>query len=162
MKIWILPFSICLLLLSGCVNAGAAAQTHRERARAEAAMLEFYALLHEGRYDEAASLYGGSYEILRGYNPDLDPEDRSGLLRSACTLNGFYCAPVRRVLEAVPRADGAFEFTVEFEGEDGPFTLRACCDSSAEDLTGETQFQVGVLPSGGGEYRIESLPIYVP
>jgi hypothetical protein len=55
------------------------------------ALLSFFSALANELYPEAVRLYGGSYEILRGWNPDQDPADLTGLWQSACRYNGLQC-----------------------------------------------------------------------
>jgi hypothetical protein len=69
---------------------------------AEAALTDFYDLLNQGEYEKAVELYGGSYEELEYFNPEMDPEDRAGLLAAACEINGFFCLPVSSVTAIDP------------------------------------------------------------
>jgi hypothetical protein len=54
-------------------------------------LTRYLAALNEGQYDEAAGLYGGSYEQLIEFNPSLDSSSKPDLLKAACTVNGFQC-----------------------------------------------------------------------
>lgn len=61
-------------------------------------VLETYlTALHEGRYEEAVTLYGGAYETLQGLNPSVDREDYSGLFANACEFNGYQCLTVHSI-----------------------------------------------------------------
>ena len=46
-------------------------------------LVDFLESLHVGNYDEAAQLYGGTYETMTDQNPDIDPNDHTALLRNA-------------------------------------------------------------------------------
>jgi hypothetical protein len=48
-------------------------------------LLTFFTLLHDGGYDEAALLYGGSYDDIRVQNPDVLANDYAALWQAACT-----------------------------------------------------------------------------
>ncbi|NOK60722.1 MAG: hypothetical protein GFH27_549297n323 [Chloroflexi bacterium AL-W] len=83
-------------------------------------VLETYlTALHEGRYADAAALYGGTYEALHGMNPSVDREDYSGLLTNACEFNGYQCLAVHSVTleEAVSPTEHVF--LVEFVDNNG-------------------------------------------
>jgi len=55
----------------------------------------FFNRLAAGQYAAAATLYGGSYETLVGFNPDIDPVDVAALWRHGCEMNGLQCLLVR-------------------------------------------------------------------
>jgi len=54
-------------------------------------MINFFVSLNQARYEQAVSLYGGSYEILEGYNPGIDPASKSEFLKAGCEFNGLTC-----------------------------------------------------------------------
>lgn len=83
--------------------------------QARATLIAYLSALNEGRYAEAAQLYGGSYELLHEYNPGVAPSDKAGLLEGACTANGFVCARVHAIVDAEARSPTEFVFTVELE-----------------------------------------------
>lgn len=126
-------------------------------------MIEFFALLHDGEYEQAAAFYGGSYDELTSKNPDLDPADGTSLFRNGCTLNGYQCL---EILEAEP-ADSAgvddFAFNVRFQNDDGtPFVLGPCCGATATEQPPVEVFRVVVHRTGDGSFRVMTLPVYVP
>ena len=47
-------------------------------------LIRFFALLNEKKYSESDLLHGGSYEKVRGWNPDIDPSEHAVLLAGAC------------------------------------------------------------------------------
>jgi hypothetical protein len=123
----------------------------------------FLLLLNEGRYDEAAPLYGGSYDALRDNNPDLPPTDFPGLLRNACEINGFQClAPSNMTLVKSTPAD-EFVFDVEFRNPDGSLFIRGpCCGASPTDQPPESVFTYDVVRSPQGGFIVTGMPPYVP
>ncbi len=52
-------------------------------------LTDFLSLLQSKEYESAELLFGGSYDMLIGYNPDLDPADHAALLERACEVNGL-------------------------------------------------------------------------
>jgi len=80
------------------------------------AIERFLLAMHEGRYEDAAQLYGGDYMLLQMYNPTVAPEDHAALLKNACEVNGFRClAP----LSIAPSAQLPGAYDVTFRAEDG-------------------------------------------
>lgn len=117
-------------------------------------------------YQNAAVLYGGSYETLVEMNPEIAPKDHATLLRNACQANGFQCLHLREVLstEAVVEENGAQEFriTVNLLNPDGSvFSLGPCC---GEDPAGEpqTEFVFIVRQMEDGAFKVLNLPPYMP
>ncbi len=122
--------------------------------------IEFYS------YEQAARMYGGSYETLMEMNPDADPDDRASLLRLACEANGFMCLRLREVLSTAvePREGGAqaIYFTVNLMNPDGSvFFQGPCCGAEASESP-ESEFQFTVLALAEGGMEVLQLPPYVP
>jgi hypothetical protein len=100
---------------------------------------------------EAAALYGGNYQVLEGYNPDLDPNDRAALFQNACQINGFVCnlAVKNYVSESQP-SETEFVFVIEFQTEDGElFSLGPCCGADPTESLPMTQFEYHVQNVNG-------------
>jgi hypothetical protein len=66
-------------------------QENNTETLAEKTLGDYLLYLSEGNYAQAADLYGGSYDLLQGYNPTVDPSDFAALLEQGCTLNGLRC-----------------------------------------------------------------------
>jgi len=129
---------------------------------AREALGSFFAELNAGRYKAAARWYGGSYEILVGYNPEVDPGDFTTLWQNGCQVNGLQCLPLRTISFNERTSKGEYIFTVEFNKPDGAlFLLEACC---GEEPTTPPQFQFEyrVVKGGDGTFRVLDLPVYVP
>ena len=58
-------------------------------------LVNFLTLLHNGKYAEAAPLYGGDYEALQVFNPEIDPADKAALWTWACDNQLLQCLEVR-------------------------------------------------------------------
>lgn len=128
---------------------------------AEQTIRSFFDELSIGNYAAAAELYGGSYVVLQGYNPDVHPENHAALLQRACEANGFQCLPVRSI-DIVQNIDDGSEFVVEFNNPDGSLFSRGPCCGADEPEEPETEFVYRVVESSGGGLLVMDLPVYVP
>jgi uncharacterized coiled-coil protein SlyX len=125
---------------------------------AVAALTGFLSAMRSGRYDDAAVLYAGSYEVLHDWNPTVDPSDHEALLEAACDLQLLCGLEVERVLPGLVDAD-EYGFYLEFTQDGEPFSLGPCCgDDSTEP---QTQFPFQVISTDDG-YKVLTLPVYVP
>ena len=132
-------------------------------AEARLALIEFYDALNQRTYERAAALYGGKYEVLQGYNPDLDPMNQAALLEAGCTFNGLMCLKTLDVtlIQAVEARE--FAFAVTFANPDGSlFVLGPCCGASEEDMPPVSTFTVHVTCEDDGPCLVLELPPYVP
>jgi hypothetical protein len=131
--------------------------------QAQAALVEFFAALNAGEYAQAALLYGGSYETLQGFNPDVDPNDQTSLMRAGCTINGLMCLPVLDLTFVAGNDQQAFVFDVAFANPDGSqFVLGPCCGATEEEMPPVSVFQVNVTCQPNSTCSVLDLPPYVP
>jgi hypothetical protein len=130
-----------------------------EANKAETAMRTFFSALASGQYADAVTLYGGEYETLRGWNPDLSPSDYATLWQHGCGQNGLVCMEVLEVIEVTEKENG-FEFTVTFKMKDGElFQFTGCCGETLPQPI--TEYEISVQKEDDG-YKVLSLPPYVP
>ena len=130
--------------------------------QARVALETFFSLLHDQRYTEAADYYGGTYDLLREWNPTVDPDDYATLWRNGCTMNGFQCLKIGTVVEQTEVSETLFLFVVEFVNEDGTQFVRGpCCGASASVDPPESRFEYTVLLVEGN-YLVQEMPVYVP
>ncbi len=124
-------------------------------------LLAFFALLHEGRYAEAAPLYGGPYDVIRDHNPDISQDDYAALWQAVCTRQTL-CLSVARIVEEKPVAPDEFEFVIEFIWRDGTlFKFGPCCGASEAEMPPVWQFPYTVKKIDG-QYRVMRGPVYLP
>lgn len=128
---------------------------------AESALRNYFSLLHAGRYAEAATHYGGNYEVLQSYNPGESPDDHAALLRDACTVNGFQCLAVHAIKDAQTIAPDTFQFSVEFDKADGSLLVQAGCCGAETSSTPQFAFTFTVKRVDG-RYLVQELPVYTP
>jgi hypothetical protein len=130
---------------------------------AQRTLVAFLENLHAGRYEEAARLYGGSYEIMIDHNPNLDPIDHIGLLRNACTINGAECLELKSFALKNDPASNEFDFKVEFMNEDGSiFVLGPCCGGNETDTPPQSVFPFTVIKKDTGDFVVIEMPPYMP
>ncbi len=128
---------------------------------ARQALLTYLSALDAGRFGEAARFYGGEYEILIGYNPEIDPSSHAALFEAACTVNGFLCQlELKSILQETRVSDTEFRFTIEFQNQDGTLYEHPCVETGAAECWLQTQFDLTVI-SLDGQFRVLELPIYV-
>jgi hypothetical protein len=157
----ILTSLLIVILLLGCSPRGNV-ETGDEIDSARQSLLNFFSLLHEHQFDKAMNYYGGDYEELRYFNPDVPSHYRDALLRQACTVNGYLCMEVKSILHEEQLDELTYSFTVEFQNEDGSlFILGPCCGASEEEMPPKSDFQYTVI-FREGRYQVMSLPVYVP
>jgi hypothetical protein len=93
---------------------------------ARQAMLTFFTALADGRYEDAAALYGGSYEEAIAQDPGISADQPTQAWMSICTSE--FCLPVSDILDSRALAADEFEFLVGFAGQNGfRFDYSICC-----------------------------------
>jgi hypothetical protein len=137
-------------------------QNPEDLAAARAALTAYLEHLNEGRFEEAVKYYGGSYEELVYFNPDIDQSDRAALFEAACTINGMVCLPLMNVVDEAQISSAEFRITVELKDENGKqFVFGPCCGADPAEEPPQTQFLYTVLKVDG-EFLVQEPPIYVP
>jgi hypothetical protein len=150
---------LTLVLLALILTACSSANGETEQTKAETATRTFFSALANGRYAEAVALYGGEYELLAGWNPDLSPTDYTSLWQRGCEQNGLVCMEVMEVINTV-EIEGGFEFTVTFKMKDGElFEFTGCCGETLPEPI--TEYQISVQKDDDG-YKVLSMPPYIP
>ena len=129
---------------------------------AQAVLIDFFALLSQGQYDEADALYGGSYEQMQAWNPDIDPADHEALWKRACEQNGLQCLEIRSAIFKGLRGDTNV-FQVEFSNPDSSlFVLGPCCGANETEMPPVSQFEYEVARIALGKFAVMTPPPYVP
>ncbi len=129
---------------------------------AREALSTYFSLLHAGRYSEAIEHYGGSYEILRVWNPDVDGDDYVTLFERGCTANGLMCVQMGKIVDQEQLSPTEFRFLVEFVNDDGtPFVLGPCCGATEEEMPPQREFTFTVTKVDN-RFLVQDLPVYVP
>ncbi len=128
---------------------------------AREALIAFFSLLHAERYGEAIHYYGGTYDILRDWNPDVDEDDYATLFKRGCTSNGLKCLRIRIIVREEEVSPTEFIFIVEFMNDDGTVFARGpCCGTEEEELP-QTRFCFTVKKVDD-RFLVQDLPVYVP
>ena len=151
-----LTFSLIIfMLLAGCTSVS------NDQESAHQVLVDFFQYLSSAQYEDAAKLFAGDYEVLRGNNPGVGSQDYIQLLQNACQFNGFQCLPV--LTSEFKEQKGDIQvFTVEFSNPDGSlFVLGPCCGADETEQPPQSQFEFRVQKMGG-DFKVLDLPVYVP
>lgn len=120
---------------------------------AQSALQKYFQLLHDHRYTEAVTYYGGSYDELASLNPD-DASNHADLLKDACTQNGYQCLTVKSVTGAEAVDSDTYTFRVEFTQDDGSLLVRPSDQAGVDSFV--FPFTVKQVE---GHYLVQELPI---
>ena len=124
------------------------------------ALLAFFTYLNEGRYSDAAALYGGPLDAIIVPDPGSPPADPGQFWEEACFL--LQCLLVADIVEEEQVAPDEFRFLVEFMWDDGTrFVLGPCCGASKADMPPVWQFPYTVKVVAG-QFVVMEPPQYVP
>lgn len=99
-----------------------------EQGMANDALWRYVSALAAGKdnpneYQQAANLYGGSWEALIQQNPDVPANNLPALLQRACEVNIYNCAPPQQI-QTAGEQDG-FLFDVQYvDGSKGRFRVQ--------------------------------------
>ncbi len=125
-------------------------------------LVSFLTLLHNGKYAEAAPLYGGDYEALQVFNPQIDPADKVALWAWVCDNKLLQCLEVRSATFKNLSGD-SYIFQVEFSNPDGSlFILGPCCGATETEMPPVSQFEYTVSRNAEHRYAVMNPPPYVP
>jgi hypothetical protein len=130
---------------------------------ARQALIVFFAQLQAGEYELAVDLYGGSYDVLTGFNPNVEPSDRATLWRNGCSINSLNCLVTRTVTLAGRPSVNEYIFDVEFSTREGDlFVLGPCCGATETEQPPVSRFPIRVVKGSDGFFRVIDLPPYIP
>jgi len=125
-------------------------------------LIDFLNLLHTENYADAAPLYGGDYEQLQVFNPEIDPNDRVALWSWVCDNQLLQCLEVRSITFQEIVGD-SYTFQVEFNNPDGSlFVLGPCCGANETEMPPVSQFEFTVTRNADGKFVVMNTPPYVP
>ena len=131
-------------------------------AEAHDVLVNFLSLLHAGKYTEAVPLYGGDYEALQVFNPQIDPANKVALWTWACDNKLLQCLEVRSATFKNLSGD-SYIFQVEFSNPDGSlFVLGPCCGATETEMPPVSQFEYTVSRNAEHRYVVMNPPPYVP
>jgi len=129
---------------------------------AQDVLVNFLRFLHVKNYAEAAPLYGGEYEQLQVFNPEIDPNDHVALWAWACDNQLLQCLEARSVTFQQLVGD-TYVFQVEFSNPDGNlFVLGPCCGANETEMPPVSQFEYTVSRNADHRYVVMNTPPYVP
>jgi hypothetical protein len=125
-------------------------------------LVDFLTLLHTGNYTDAVPLYGGEYEQLQVFNPEIDPTDHVALWIWVCDNKLLQCLEVRSATFKQLVGD-SYIFQVEFSNPDGSLFVRGpCCGATETEMPSVSQFEYMVSRNTDHKYVVMTTPPYVP
>jgi hypothetical protein len=157
---------LVILLLIACspqrVNTPHPTSLPSTAEEAQQALLKCFSSLKTKNYAEAVSLYGGSYEQLHIFNPEIDPTDPVALWDWVCGSRSLQCLEVRTATFKYLQGD-MYVFQVEFNNPDGSLlVLGPCCRANETEMPAPSQFDYKVMRKASGKFVVMDLPQYVP
>ncbi len=158
--------SLALLaaILASCSPAAATQGEVSDLDHARQTLIDYFSLLHAGEYAAAITRQAYDedyYTWLRQNNPEVNPNDRAGLMKAACTYQ-LVCREVKQVLRGEQSSENKFEFWVEFANEDGTrFVLGPCCGENETTMPPVSEFQF-VVEKVDSEFLVHGGPVYMP
>lgn len=155
---------LIVLFIIGCTPQPTLAPTSLPSTAGEAqdVLIQFFNLMNAKQYAEADSLYGGDYEQLQIFNPDVKPADHASLWAGACEQAGLQCLKVGKATFLSLQGD-TYVFQVEFSNADGSlFVLGPCCGADETEMPPVSQFEYRVSRADDGTFRVLDLPPYTP
>jgi len=131
--------------------------------QARTTLTTYFSALHAGRYAEVTKYYGGGYEVLSSWQPNLNPNDHMRLFKNACLSGRLMCLEVRAVVQEEVVSPSEFKFVVEFKNEDGSlFVHSPCCGALETAMPSQFQFPYLVVKAWNDRFLVQGLPVYTP
>jgi hypothetical protein len=125
-------------------------------------LVNFLMGLHTKNYVDAVPLYGGEYEQLQVFNPEIDPNDKVALWTWVCDNQLLQCLEERSVTFKKLIGD-SYVFQVEFSNQDGNlFVLGPCCGANETEMPPVSQFEFTVSRNADRKFVVMNTPPYVP
>jgi hypothetical protein len=129
---------------------------------ASATLLAFLSALGQGHYMEATQYYGGTYEQLQTWNPELPRDDHATLWSHACQFNGLQCVGRAEVVGVEQLSPTDVRFTVHLINASGErITLGPCCGETEQTMPTQRTFTFTVRRDGE-RYLVLDTPPYMP
>lgn len=125
-------------------------------------LVNFLTLLHTRNYADAVPLYGGDYEQLQVFNPQIDLADKAALWAWACDNQLLQCLEVRSATFKTMTGE-SYIFQVEFNNPDGSlFVLGPCCGANETEMPPVSQFEYTLRRNEEMRFVVLNPPPYVP
>ena len=159
----VLVMSIILLSLSACKPVPLPPTYVPLETSARNAMFAYFASLNNAEYDSAVTYFGGSYEVLQRFNPDLDPQDKAALFQAGCERSGLVCMQLMTA-KLISQPDPlTFIYKVSYRGANNQeFVLGPCCGATETEMPPVRYFEVTITCYEDADCKVLDLPPYVP
>ena len=155
-------FLFVATMASADVQSGSVGGTTDDDVRAKDALCSFFEYLSTGHYEDAASLYGGSYWFLHDHFPEVDPTDYPALWANTCKRGGLQCLEIREIVGSSALSNGDYRFAVKFSKANGQLFIRGpCCGADPAESPPDSIFNMD-LQEVEEQFLVVSYPPYVP
>ncbi|MFA7216584.1 MAG: hypothetical protein WC095_01225 [Candidatus Paceibacterota bacterium] len=167
----VIIFLFILIILVLAFWFGLSFNNEKQYVSPETVVVMFFKNLSDKNYEKALEYYGGSFETLETWNPEISSLNKIELIKTGCEQNGLNCLPVRSiVVDPSVSVDGLNKnglydrivpYTVTFEKIGGGlFEIGPCC---GEEDNGQrfSEFTVFIAEKNGS-YLVLTLPPYTP
>lgn len=145
--------------IAGCTQLPATTRAPSDAQAAREALNSFFSLLHDERYGEAVSYYGGTFEVLRYWDPAA-ADDNAEMFKSACRLR-LRCLRIKAILREEKISPTEFRFVVQFMDDDGTvFRHGPCCGGDETETPAQTEFAYTVKRVG--KFLVQEMPVVLP
>ncbi len=160
-KVMLSIMVVLLVLVSACTAVPTQKVDHQQEALT--ALQNFFSSLNSGDYASAVALYGGSYEMVAGMNPEVNINDPVSLFTNGCTINGYMCLKIKEAALKEQKSNSEYVFTVKFENPDGSlFVQGPCCGQTEAESPSKSEFLYTVKQNSSGQFVVMDMPPYVP
>lgn len=114
MKLFLNLFAL-LLLIAGCTEK---IEVYPDDP--ETIVQAYFKSLYDENYNQVIIYYGGTYEELQGYHPQMDGNDRAALFRAYIEITGGQLVKIDSIVKMTEiRADEEYSFELTFIDKEG-------------------------------------------
>jgi hypothetical protein len=129
-------------------------------AAGRAALLTFFSSLYLGDYEAAASLYGGDFNELDGYDPREAEEDLAVYWDHTCDQH--LCLPVAEITASTIVSEDELLLEAVFMWDDGRrLEIGACCGGNPAEFPPVWRFRYPVMLVQG-QWKVMRGPLFIP
>ena len=143
MKLYFILFAL-FFLVTGCIE-----KSEKYPDNPETVLQAYFNSLYEENYDQVVNYYGGTYELLQGYNPQIDSNDHAALFKAYIEINGGQLVKIDSIIKNKEiRMNEEYSFELTFIDKEG--------NSFREGMV--YMYSVNKID---GQYKVMELPPYL-
>jgi len=143
LKLYFILFAL-FFLVTGCIE-----KSEKYPDNPETVLQAYFNSLYEENYDQVVNYYGGTYELLQGYNPQIDSNDHAALFKAYIEINGGQLVKIDSIIKNKEiRMNEEYSFELTFIDKEG--------NSFREGMV--YMYSVNKID---GQYKVMELPPYL-